>query len=121
MSAAPAGPRSHSARTVAALWSHGARIQGSSQRTTIKQSPSNVVTPPARFADRGFSPLDEELKLLPGSFTPSLVESIVRLGTWMPFLPTAKMLAHFTKVEISKATVCRDTEKAGQAYVEVQH
>jgi len=39
----------------------------------------------------------------------------------MPFLPTAKMLAHFTKVEISKATVCRDTEKAGQAYVEVQH
>jgi len=68
----------------------------------------------------GFSPLDEELKLLPGSFTPSLVESAVRLGTWMPFLPTAKMLAHFTKVEISKAIVRRDTEKAGQAYVEVQ-
>lgn len=58
--------------------------------------------------------------MLPGSFTPSVVESVVRLGTWMPFLPTAKMLAHFTKVEISTATVRRDTEKAGQGYVEVQ-
>ncbi len=38
----------------------------------------------------------------------------------MPFLPTAKMLAHFTRVEISETTARRNTEKAGQAYVEVQ-
>lgn len=38
----------------------------------------------------------------------------------MPFLPTAKMLGHFTKVEISKASARRNTETAGQAYVEAQ-
>lgn len=69
---------------------------------------------------RGFSPLDEELGLLPGSLTPTLVESTVRLGTWMPFGPAMKMLAYFTKVEVSEPTVRRVNEKAGQAYVEVQ-
>jgi len=68
----------------------------------------------------GFFPLDEELGLLPGSLTPSLVESIMRLGTWMPFEPTAQMLGHCTKVAVSEPTVRRVTERAGQAYVEVQ-
>lgn len=76
--------------------------------------------PYARSAERAFSPLDEELQLLPGSLTPSLVESIVRLGTWMPFLPAAKMIGHFTKVRVSEPTVRRNTEKAGVAYVENQ-
>ena len=40
---------------------------------------------PARPVGRAFSPLDEELGLLPGRFTPSLQESAVRLGTWLPF------------------------------------
>lgn len=65
-----------------------------------------------------FSPLDEELALLPGSFTPTLVESMVRVGTWIPFEPAAKgMLNHFTKVDVSAATVRRQTERAGEAYV----
>jgi hypothetical protein len=68
----------------------------------------------------GFFPLDEELGLLPGSLSPSLVESIVRLGTWMPFEPTRQMLWHFTKVTVSEATVRRNTEKAGASYVAVQ-
>ncbi len=68
----------------------------------------------------GFSPLDEELGLLPGSLTPSLVEDMVRLGSWMPFAEVAKMIAHFRKVEVSASTVRRATEKSGEAYVELQ-
>jgi len=69
---------------------------------------------------RGFSPLDDELALLPGSLAPSLVESAVRLGTYIPFEPAAAMLAHFTKVEVGEDTVRRMTERAGKAYVALQ-
>jgi hypothetical protein len=58
--------------------------------------------------------------LLAGPFTPSLVESIVRLGTWMPFVPVTEGIAYFCKVDLSEATARRKTEAAGQAYVEVQ-
>lgn len=76
--------------------------------------------PTARSVAPGFFPLDEELELLPGHLTPSLVESLVRLGTWMPFLPAAKMVGSFTHVDISEPTARRLTQRAGQAYVEVQ-
>lgn len=58
--------------------------------------------------------------LLAGSLSPSLVESVVRLGTWLPFEPAAQMVAHFTRTDVSKATVRRTTEQAGAAYVAVQ-
>lgn len=67
-----------------------------------------------------FFPLDEELQLLSGPFTPSLVESIVRLGTWMPFVPVTQALAYFCQVSLSEPTARRKTEEAGAAYVEVQ-
>ena len=67
-----------------------------------------------------FFPLDEELKLLAGAFTPSVVERIVRLGTWMPFVSVTEGLAYFSKVTVSEPTVRRKTEEAGQAYVAVQ-
>ena len=38
-----------------------------------------------RSVERAFFPLDEELGLLAESLTPRLAESVVRLGTWMPF------------------------------------
>ncbi len=69
---------------------------------------------------RGFFPLDEELELLPGALTPSLVESLVRLGAWLPFAPAAAMLGHVSKVTVSEATARRRTEQAGAAYVAVQ-
>jgi hypothetical protein len=69
---------------------------------------------------RGFSPLDEELALLPGELTPSLVESLVRLGAWLPFTPAATLLGHFSQVAVSEATARRRTEQAGAAYVAVQ-
>lgn len=71
-------------------------------------------------AERLFSPLDEELQLVPGSLSPSLVNSLIRMGSWMPFEPAAKMVSRFTKVDISEATARRVTEGAGEAYVEVQ-
>src|SRR5439155_15423592 len=67
-----------------------------------------------------FFPLDEELELLPGDLTPSLVESVVRLGTWLPFLPAARMLAYFTCVRVGAPTARRLTTQAGTAYEAVQ-
>jgi hypothetical protein len=74
----------------------------------------------ARAVSSGFSPLDEELALLPGQLTPRLQESLVRLGTWMPFAQAAEALAFFTGVTVSEATVRRTTEEAGAAYEAVQ-
>jgi hypothetical protein len=69
----------------------------------------------------GFSPLDEELGLLPKiALTPTLVESVTRLGAWLPFAVAAGMLAHFVHTQLSEATVTRLTERAGAAYEAVQ-
>ena len=76
--------------------------------------------PYAPSASLGFSPLDDELQLLPGGLTPSLEESLVHLGTWMPFGRAMKELRFFNHVHITEATVRRDTEAAGAAYVAVQ-
>lgn len=58
--------------------------------------------------------------MLPGALTPRLQESLVRLGTWMPFAQAAEMLAFFTGVTVSAATARRMTEGAGAAYEAVQ-
>lgn len=78
------------------------------------------MPPAAPPVGGGFSPLDEELGLLPGKFSPSLVESAVRLGTWLPFAPSAAFLTYFTHTAVSPATVRRLTEQAGAAYVAEQ-
>ena len=69
---------------------------------------------------RGFFPLDEELELLPGSLTPSLVEQVVHLASWMPFAVAGAMVARFSRVSVPEATARRRTEQAGAAYVAVQ-
>ena len=74
----------------------------------------------ARRAGRAFSPLDDELALLPGALTPSLQEDLVRLGAWMPFGRAAQELAHFRHTVVSRPTAERLTEAAGAAYVAVQ-
>jgi hypothetical protein len=76
--------------------------------------------PSARSVRPGFFPLDEELQLLPGQLTPALHESLVRLGTWMPFARAATELGFFTHVHVGEATARRVTETAGAAYVAVQ-
>ncbi len=52
--------------------------------------------------------------------TPTLAESVTRLGAWLPFGVTATMLAHFVHTQVSEATVTRLTERAGAAYEAVQ-
>lgn len=68
-------------------------------------------------AGRGIFPLDEELALLPGSYSPFVHESLVRLGTWLPFEQVPEGLAHFTQVRSSRETARRLTEAAGAALV----
>lgn len=70
--------------------------------------------------DEGFSPLDGELGLLPGSLTPHLHESLVRLGTWMPFAAAAAMLEALMKARVTEATARRQTQAAGAAWVKVE-
>jgi hypothetical protein len=73
-----------------------------------------------RLVGRSFFPLDEELGLLSGNLSPYVHESLVRLGSWIPFGATAEILRDVLGVQISKAQVRRMTEAAGAAYVEVQ-
>jgi hypothetical protein len=73
---------------------------------------------PARAVEPGFSPLDERLELLPGSrLTPRLSAGIVRLGAHLPFAQVPPLVAHFTGVTVSAATVRRLTEAAGAIQV----
>lgn len=70
---------------------------------------------------QAFSPLDEELQLLPGRLSPTLHEGLVRLSSWMPFAPAARLLADFMHLpEIPESLARRYTETAGAAYVQVQ-
>ena len=73
-----------------------------------------------RSVERAFSPLDEELGLLSESLTPRLAESVVRMGTWMPFGRAAQELEHLLGVQVSEASVRRLSERAGASYVSVQ-
>ena len=75
---------------------------------------------PAPPVGRGFSPLDEELGLLPGSLSPLFQDHLTRLATWMPFAHAAQMLAALTGVQVSEATTRRQTYGAGAAYEAVQ-
>lgn len=68
-------------------------------------------------AARAFSPLDEELGLLPGPWTPTLHEEIVRLAVWLPFAKAAQLTEAFRRVPVSEPTVRRLTETAGAALV----
>jgi hypothetical protein len=69
---------------------------------------------------RGFSPLDEELALLPGPLTPQLQETLVRLGTVVPFGRAARLFTHWTHTTVSESTARRLTERAGTTYAAVQ-
>jgi hypothetical protein len=79
-----------------------------------------AVTRSARRAEPVFSPLDEELELLPGELSATLLEGVARLGTHMPFEQAATELAYFWGVELEETTVRRHTQAAGAAYVAEQ-
>jgi hypothetical protein len=73
-----------------------------------------------RPVKRGFSPLDEELAILPEQLTPLLQDHLAHLGSWMPFAKAATMLERFTQVGVAKATAQRHTEAIGLAYEAIQ-
>jgi hypothetical protein len=71
-------------------------------------------------ADKGFFPLDEELKLLPGLLTPHGHESLVRLSGWVPFEKAVVLFRDFMGIEVSKGMSQRYTEEAGKVYEQMQ-
>src|SRR3954447_12121281 len=69
----------------------------------------------------GFSPLDEELGLLPGQLTPRLQEGLVRLSSHIPsFAKATSEFAFWTQVEVHRTTTARLTEAAGATAVALQ-
>src|SRR4051812_47583421 len=68
----------------------------------------------------GLFPLDDELALLPGTLTPRLQASLVRLGSWMPFEHAARELGWLTHAVMSRQAAQRLTEAAGAALVAEQ-
>lgn len=74
----------------------------------------------ARPVRSGFSPLDEELELLPGSLSAWGHECLVRLGTWMPFVEAAKLVAVMIGIQVSECMARRYTEAAGAAQVALE-
>lgn len=64
--------------------------------------------------DTAFSPLDEELGLLPGSYTPQMQESMTRLGAKIPYKQVQDELNRFCHTLVSEPTVRRHTIQNGQ-------
>lgn len=73
-----------------------------------------------RSVDKVFSPLDEELKLLPGLLTPYGHECLVRLASWMPFEKAADLFEDLMGIHVSKSISEKYSEAAGAAYVGLQ-
>lgn len=58
-----------------------------------------------------------QFQVLPGSLSPYLHETIVRLGTWMPFEPVPAQLPFFTHATVPAETTRRLTKAVGAALV----
>ena len=69
---------------------------------------------------RVFPPLDQELELLEGEYTPQVYGWLARLSGWMPFAAAAKLTAALLGVAVSEPTVRRVGEAVGAAYVALQ-
>jgi hypothetical protein len=65
--------------------------------------------------ERAIFPLDEELGLQPGRYTPRLQEAMTRLGSKLPFQQAADEIEAFWRTEISEPTVRRTTHENGRA------
>lgn len=69
---------------------------------------------------RVFSPLDEELALLPGTLAPRQQDHLVRLGSWMPFRHASQVLHDLLGVFVSPETTRRLCEAVGKHLEEKQ-
>lgn len=68
-----------------------------------------------RSAGQRFFPLDEELGLLPGRYTPRLQEAMTRLGSKLPFREAVEEIESCHRTKIGEATVRRTTHENGRA------
>ncbi len=75
---------------------------------------------PAQPVELGFSPLDDELGLLPGSLTPQAEAALLRLGVEQDFEPAVELLAALTGIVVSDATVRRHTYATGDVLLDAQ-
>ena len=75
---------------------------------------------PARTVGRVFSPLDEELALLPGTLAPRQQGHLVQLGSWMPFRHASRVLEELLGVSVSPETARRLCEEVGKQVEEKQ-
>jgi hypothetical protein len=66
-------------------------------------------------AGTAFSPLDEELGLLPGRYTSRLQEGMVRLGAKLSYRQAQEELAHFCRIQVGEKTIRDETKEAGSA------
>src|SRR5215469_12159587 len=98
--ATPQGGLAQCARRVAFLWKHEACISAHCKAMEGKAFSSIEATGPARSAGLVFSPLDEELGLLPGTLAPRQQEHLVHLASCMPFKQAAWMLGTLLGVQI---------------------
>ncbi|MCP4361802.1 MAG: hypothetical protein GY796_27640 [Chloroflexi bacterium] len=62
-----------------------------------------------------FFPLDEELELLPGNYTPQIQESMTRLGAKMAYEQAQDELSRSCHTLVSESTMRRHTMHNGQA------
>ncbi len=69
----------------------------------------------------GFSPLDEQLGLQPGSLTPLQLQHLVHFASLHAFGQAAKMLKEHHGVEVSASTARRQTEELGACAEAVQN
>jgi hypothetical protein len=67
-----------------------------------------------------FFPLDEQLELLPGGWSPRLQQIVALFGTLMPFGQVPALLGFVCGVTLSRSSARRITETAGAALTRVE-
>src|SRR5919202_5707314 len=76
---------------------------------------------PAPPVGRGFFPLDDELGLGRGTWSPAVEQAMIRLGRWLPFERVPRELAALVGVTVGRGTGRRRTVAAGAALVAAEH
>jgi hypothetical protein len=67
-----------------------------------------------KYCEVSFSPLDEELGLVPGQFTPQVQAAMSRLGSKIPFEQEAEKIWDGRRIHLSEGTVRQTTYRHGK-------
>ena len=76
--------------------------------------------PFAAPAEQAFSPLDEELELVPGRLSPALAESVAQLSADVPYGRARVLLEQLAGARLSVSTLRRHTMALGKAMVAIE-